>query len=157
MSCDAIALSAMLWLASASPDAAAPPKTAAVAAAPASVAQEPLFADIVGRAGALKAQVEAWKGVSGDLPGFDGFKSKLGELAALDMKANKLLAERGTDGDLKCILRGIAQDLPVRLAEVETAADAKARDNALREMVWLLRDNVEVITTPPVVASGVGT
>ena len=154
MSCDAIALSAMLWLASASPDAVAP-KTPAVAVAPAALAQEPLFADIVGRAGALKAQVEAWKGVSGALPGFDGFKGKLGELAALDMKANRLLAARGTDGDLKCILRGIAQDLPVRLAEVETAADTKARDNALREMGWLLRDNVEVITTPPVVSSGV--
>src|SRR5215217_5540517 len=131
MSCDAIALSAMLWLASASPEAAAAPKTSTLASAPVSVAQEPLFADIVGRAGALKAQVEAWKGVTGDLPGFEGFKSRLGELAALDMKANK------------------------RLAEVGTAADAKARDNALREMGWLLRDNVEVITTPPVVSSGV--
>lgn len=156
MSCDAIAFSAMLWLASASPEA-APAPTPAVAAAPATVAQEPLFADIVARAGALKTQVEAWKGLSGDLPGFDVFKGKLGELAELDMQGHKLLAARGTDGDLKCILRGISQDLPVRLAEVETAVDAKTRDNALREMVWLLRDNVEVITTPPKVNSGVGT
>ena len=56
---------------------------------------------------------------------------------------------RGTDGDLKCILRGIAQDLPVRLKEVETASDQRARDMALKEMFWLLRDNVEVITAPP--------
>jgi len=154
MSCDAIALSAMLWLASASPDVAARPAPA-VAAAPVTVAQEPLFADIVVRAGALKAQAQAWKGVAGALPALDAFKGKLGELAELDMQGHKLLAARGTDGDLKCILRGIAQDLPVRLAEVETAADAKARDNALREMVWLLRDNIEVITAPPVVNSGV--
>lgn len=153
MSCDAIALSAMLWLASASPETATRQPIAAVSA-PTTVAQEPLFADIVGRAGALKAQVEAWKGQAGPLAGFDAFKGKLGELAELDMKGHLLLAERGTDGDLKCILRGIAQDLPVRLKEVETAADAKARDNALREMVWLLRDNVEVITTPPTVTSG---
>ncbi|MES2033162.1 MAG: hypothetical protein V4466_03205 [Pseudomonadota bacterium] len=153
MSCDAIALSAMLWLASASPEA-APPPTPAVASAPTSVAQEPLFADIVVRAGVLKSQVEAWKGVTGDLPGFDAFKGKLGELAELDLQGHKLLAARGTDGDLKCILRGISQDLPVRLKDVETAADAKARDNALREMGWLLRDNVEVITTPPTATSG---
>jgi hypothetical protein len=156
MSCDAIALSALLWLASASPDVAAKP-TPAVAAAPTSVAQEPLFADIVVRAGALKTQVEAWKGVAGPLAGFDAFKGRLTELADLDMQGHKLLAARGTDGDLKCILRGIAQDLPVRLKEVETAADAKARDNALREMGWLLRDNVEVITAPPTGSSGVGT
>ena len=153
MSCDAIAFSAMLWLASTSPQA-APVAAPVVASAPTTVAQEPLFADIVVRAGTLKAEVEAWKGVSGDLPGFDAFKGRLGELAELDMQGHKLLAARGTDGDLKCILRGISQDLPVRLKEVETAADAKARDNALREMVWLLRDNVEVITTPPTATSG---
>ena len=70
------------------------------------------------------------------------------------MQGHKLLAARGTDGDLKCILRGIAQDLPVRLGEVEKARDPKARDRALKEMTWLLRDNVEVITTPPKVTSG---
>ncbi|ATQ41255.1 hypothetical protein [Caulobacter mirabilis] len=154
MSCDAIALSAMLWFAAASPQAAPPVAAPAVATAPTSaLAQEPLFADIVGRAGALKGQVEAWKGKS-VLDGFDGFKVKLGELAELDMKGHRLLAERGTDGDLKCILRGIAEDLPVRLKDVETAGDQAARDNALREMVYLLRDNVEVITTPPSVTSG---
>jgi hypothetical protein len=43
----------------------------------------------------------------------------------------------------------------VRLGQVEAAADPQARDAALREMVWLLRDNVEVITTPASVTSGV--
>jgi len=42
----------------------------------------------------------------------------------------------------------------VRLGQVESAADTKTRDNALREMGWLLRDNVEVITTPPTATSG---
>lgn len=154
MSCGAVAFSAALLFAAASPEAAPPPTAAVVAAAPTStLVQEPLFADIVGRAGALKDQAEAWKG-KGALDGFDAFKGKIGELAALDMKGNKLLAERGTDGDLKCILRGIAEDLPVRLKEIEDATDQAARDNALREMVWLLRDNVEVITTPPKVTSG---
>lgn len=154
MSCDAVAASALIWLASANP-AAPPPRPLLVATAPtAPLAGEPLFADIVGRAGALKLTVEGWRGKTGPLPGFDAFGSQLTALADLDMQGHRLLARRGTDGDLKCILRGIAQDLPVRLKEVETAADDHARDQALKEMIWLLRDNVEVITTPPTVSSG---
>jgi len=154
MSCDAVAFSAILWMASAAPAGTVPTPAVAVAAAPASVADEPLFLDIVRRADALKVQVEAWKGKEGPLAGFDAFRGQVDALAKLDMQAHLLLARRGTDGDLKCILRGISQDLPVRLKEVETAADQRARDMALKEMFWLLRDNVEVIITPPVVTSG---
>lgn len=153
MSCDAVALAATLWMASATPMAASPAPAVAVSA-PSSVASEPLFLDIVKRADALKAQVDGWKGKEGPLPGFDGFAARIGELSGLDMQAHLLLAKRGTDGDLKCILRGISQDLPVRLKEVEMAADQRSRDMALKEMFWLLRDNVEVITTPPSVTSG---
>lgn len=154
MSCDAVALTAFFLLAGSDPAAPAAPTPAVAVQAP-SLAQEPLFADIVKRAGALKVRVEAWKGVEGPLPGFADFKAELDALARLDMDAHRLLAQRGVDGDLKCILRGIAQDLPVRLKEVETAADPRARAAALKEMVWLLRDNVEVIVTPPTVTSGV--
>jgi hypothetical protein len=144
MSCEAIAAAAFLWLAASAP--VAQPAAAGVAA-PASVAQEPLFADIVRRAGALKAEVEAVRaGKALDLAGFSG---RIGELAQLDMQGHRLLAQRGTDGDLKCILRGIAEDLPVKLKDVEAAADARARDLAFREMAYLLNDNVEVITSPP--------
>ena len=154
MSCDAIALVASVWLASSSPMTATMSPAVAVSAPPSSVATEPLFVDIVRRADALKAAVDAWKGKEGPLAGFDNFKVQIDELSKLDMQAHLLLKERGTDGDLKCILRGISQDLPVRLKEVETAADTRARDMALKEMFWLLRDNVEVITTPVTVTSG---
>ena len=154
MSCDAVALVASVWLASSTPMTAAPAPAVSVAAAPASVAGEPLFADIVKRADALKAMVDAWKGKTGPLDGFDAFKVQIKELSGLDMQAHLVLKARGTDGDLKCILRGISQDLPVRLREVETAGDQRARDLALKEMFWLLRDNVEVITTPPTATSG---
>jgi hypothetical protein len=60
-----------------------------------------------------------------------------------------LLAARGTDGDLKCILKGISQDLSVKLKALEAAPDAKARLQAVKELTYLLRDNVEVITSPP--------
>ena len=119
---------------------------AAVAGAPISVASEPLFADIVSRAGALKTVVEGWNGVLTD---FDAFKIQAQELAALDMQAHLILKERGTDGDLKCILRGISEDIPLKVSAVEAAATDEARAAALSELSYLLNDNVEVITSPP--------
>jgi hypothetical protein len=65
------------------------------------------------------------------------------------MQAHLILKERGTDGDLKCILRGISEDIPKKLEAVETAATPAARAVALEELSYLLNDNVEVITTPP--------
>ncbi len=154
MSCDAVALAATLWLTAASPMTATATPAVAVSAPPSSVASEPLFVDIVKRADALKTEVDGWKGKDGPLPGWDAFSTQISELSGLDMQAHLLLKARGTDGDLKCILRGISQDLPVRLKEVQDAADTRSRDMALKEMFWLLRDNVEVITTPPTATSG---
>ncbi len=56
---------------------------------------------------------------------------------------------RGAQDDLKCILHGISQDLSVKLAAVSAAKTGKDEDLALRDMSFLLRDNVEVITAPP--------
>lgn len=146
MSCDAAASLAFFWLAATGP--VHSPSLTLVAAAPASaVAQEPLFADIVKRAGRLKAEVAAFQGNDKPIP--EAFKARIGELSDLDMKGHLTLAQRGTDGDLKCILRGISQDLPLKLAAVTSATDRKARDAALKEMAYLLNDNVEVITAPP--------
>ena len=156
MSCDAIAFSAMLWLASTSPAAAAATAVPALSA-PVSVAGEPLFADIVKRAGGLKAQVAAYrKALAADpaapaapLKGFDGFGTQIGALSALDMKGHVTLKERGAVDDLKCILRGISQDLPDKLTAIGAAKTVKDQDLALRDMDYLLNDNIEVITAPP--------
>jgi hypothetical protein len=155
MSCDApVAAIASLFLASwhgtASLDQA---QMQRVANAPVPVASEPLFVDIVSRAGKLRQEISGFraKGAPADLT---PFKTEIGDLAALDEKGHDLLLARGGDSDLKCILHGISQDLPKRLAEVQVASDAKAKDNALKEMDYLLRDNVEVITTPATVESG---
>lgn len=133
--------------------AAAQPPSATV---PASVASEPLFADIVARSGGLKAMVDGWM-TSGAAdadgfvtsPAFTGFKTEVVELAARDMQGHLILKERGTDGDLKCILRGISEDMPKRIAAVEAAATPAERRVALDELAYLLNDNVEVITAPP--------
>ncbi len=141
MSCDAAALLASLWLA------AAPAGPAPQVQPPTAVAQEPLFAEIVARAGALKAEVDAFRGKPVTVT--PAFRKKIEELAALDMQGHRLLAERGLDSDLKCILRGISEDLPAKLKALEAAASPAEQDTALRDMAYLLNDNVEVITAPP--------
>ena len=141
MSCSAAAMLSALWLA------AAPAGAGAATTPPPVIATEPLFADIVKRAGALKAEVEAFKGT--DAPIDDAFKTKIAELAALDMQAHRSLAERNLDGDLKCILRGISEDLPLKLKALEAAKSGAERDMAIADMGYLLNDNVEVITAPP--------
>lgn len=142
MSCDVIASLAFLWLA-----AAAPVDAASSAQPPASVvAQEPLFAEIVSRAAALRTEVDSFR--SGAALA-DGFRNRVETLAELDMQAHRTLRERGVDGDLTCILRGIAEDLPLKLAALESAQAPQDRDAALRDLHYLLNDNVEVITTPP--------
>lgn len=128
----------------------------AAADAPVSVAGEPLFADIIARSGALRGVVQGWIDAGAidqsDFaagPAFAGFRTRAVELAALDMQGHVILKDRGTDGDLKCILRGIAEDIPVKLAAVAAAATPVDRRLALDELAYLLNDNVEVITAPP--------
>ncbi|CAN5140919.1 hypothetical protein BH09PSE1_BH09PSE1_09920 [soil metagenome] len=128
----------------------------AVAGAPVSVASEPLFIDIVTRSNGLKAIVDGWKSSgSADVSGFfasddyTGFKTRAVALSTTDMQAHLILKERGTDGDLKCILRGISEDIPRKIAAVEAATTPAARAVALDELSYLLNDNVEVITSPP--------
>jgi hypothetical protein len=154
MSCG-IALSLALMMTD--PHVAAAAAVAPVAAdAPVSVASEPLFADIVSRSSSLKAVVDAWKAAAAaDAPGFFtssayvDFHARATALSETDMQAHLVLKERGTDNDLKCILRGISEDIPKRLTALETAANPSARAVALDELAYLLNDNVEVITTPP--------
>lgn len=127
-----------------------------VADAPVSVASEPLFVDIVTRSSGLKAIVDAWKSSgAADAPGFfsgpdyTGFRTRAEALSTTDMQAHLILKERGTDADLKCILRGISEDIPKKIAAIEAAANPAARAIALDELSYLLNDNVEVITSPP--------
>ena len=167
MSCDAVAAAATLWLAAFSPTQQTPAEQALgtqpaavirIAAAPPKISGEPMYRDIVKQAKSLKGQVDGYikaaakadpNAAAAPLAGFDSFKSKIGVLAEADMKGHLDLAARNLDGDLKCILRGIAQDLPKRLDEVVAAKDGRAQTAALKEMAYLLNDNVEVITAPP--------
>jgi hypothetical protein len=153
MSCDAAAIAATLWFASTS--AVAPPPQAPTASpTPPSVASEPLFAGIAQRAAKLKAETAAFEKASLDtdfdhMAGATDFETAISQLSDLDMQGHVQLVQRGYTDDLKCILKGISQDLPVKMKALEAAADPKARHGALEDMFYLLRDNVEVITAPP--------
>ena len=154
MSCDAVAFAATFWLISTSAVAAPAPNAPSLTQAPVSVAGEPLFVGIVQRAGKLRAETKAYESAPLDggvdkLKDFSAFETAIGELSSLDMQGHVELVQRGYTDDLKCILKGISQDLPVKLKALETANDAKSRHDALEDMFYLLRDNVEVITAPP--------
>jgi hypothetical protein len=158
MSCDAAA-AGFIWLASlvSGPAGAHPtlvPVLSIAAPATSSLSKEPLYAEIVDKAKALEGLVGGYRKSGAPVANFDELKSRIDALSALDMQGHIDLAARGTDGDLKCILKGISQDLPRKLAEVSAATTPKARAAALDEMFYLLRDNVEVITTPATVTSG---
>jgi hypothetical protein len=168
MSCDVAASAAILLATLAPPGQGRIPRpptltpaawmqATAVSAAVNPLAQEPLYADIVRRAMRLRGETESYRAGLKRAPALadpDGFAAEIAALSALDLQGHLDLAKRGTDGDLKCILKGISQDLPRKLAEVEGAKDVAAKDTALEEMIYLLRDNIEVITTPPTVQSG---
>jgi len=154
MSCD-VAAAAFLMFAAASGPSGGAVLQPAVAEAPTTVASMPLFVDIVGRAGKLRTEIEAVrKGLAGAsattaLPGGDAFTADVGQLSALDQQGSDWLKANHPGDDLKCILHGISQDLPAKLAAVKAATTAHDEDMALRDMGFLLRDNVEVITAPP--------
>lgn len=144
-SCAAAASAALLWLAAGPQGLPKEPPTP-----PDAVALEPLFADIVARAKALKVEAASLKGAAAVS---DHFRQGVKELSDLDMKGHVVLAERKLDGDLKCILKGISEDLPLKLQALDEAKDPKARKEALEDMTYLLNDNVEVITAPPAPAA----
>ena len=123
---------------------------------PATLAEEPMYADIVSRSRTLKAIVDTWiaDGAAQDQAfaqraDFVDFRTAALELSERDMAGHLDLLARGTDGDLRCILRGLSEDLPRRIDQVAAAETPNARGDALSELAYLLNDNVEVVISPP--------
>ncbi|MBN8551468.1 MAG: hypothetical protein J0L52_01065 [Caulobacterales bacterium] len=130
-------------------------------APPNALAQEPMYADIISRSEALKTVVEAWitSGAAQDAgfaqrPDFVAFRQAATELSERDMAGHLDLRERGTDGDLRCILRGLSEDLPRRVQDVAAATTPNTRSDALAELSYLLNDNIAVIVAPPAPQTG---
>lgn len=128
---------------------------------PNALSQEPMYADIVSRSQALKAIVDQWiaDGAAADehlahRPEFAEFRTAALELSERDLAGHLDLRARGTDGDLRCILRGLSEDLPRRVDDVAAATTANTRGDALAELSYLLNDNVEVVVAPPAPQTG---
>ncbi len=132
--------------------------------APATViAQEPLYAEIVARAQSLERTVAQWLAAGegadaafSESQSFADLRAEAGALAELNMRGHHDLAARSVDGDLKCILRGLAEDIPVRLSDYTAASSAPERQSALGELRHLFEDNAAVVLSPPQPASGAG-
>lgn len=132
------------------------PSVTTVQAPPATLAEEPMYADIVLRSSALRGIVDDWiaEGAAQDQTfaqraDFADFRTEAAALAERDMAGHVDLRERGTDGDLRCILRGLSEDLPRRVDQLASADTPNSRADALAELRYLLNDNVEVVTSPP--------
>lgn len=119
------------------------------------LASEPLFMDIVSWSGRLKGVAEGWAATGAiHAPGFLtgpewlNFRTEASALGDLNLQGHLILKSRESEGDMTCILRGLSEDLPVRLADMEAADTPGARDLALAELVHLFDDNIAVITSP---------
>ena len=95
---------------------------------PTTLAEEPMYADIVSRSRALRDVVDSWiaRGMADDAQfahseEFAGFQIAAAELSERDMAGHLDLRQRGTDGDLRCILRGLSEDLTVRVEALAAA------------------------------------
>ncbi|MDC7676094.1 hypothetical protein [Asticcacaulis machinosus] len=133
----------------------------ACATTPASVnaiAKEQPYAGIVKQSGALKARSDTYnKAPSLTLLNnakFQAFVADVGNLSEQNLKAHFDMKARGTDNDLKCVLKGVSIDLKLKhdaLLAAKTDAELK---HTLTELSALLSDNIDVITTPATVQSG---
>jgi hypothetical protein len=150
MSCD-VAAAAFLMLASTGPSA------GGAAASPEVVLAQPLYRSIVAEAAGLRSDVDAYRKITmgaaapQPLARFDAFSARINQLSTLDEQGHVELmagAYTGDLGDLKCILHGISQDLKVKLTAVAAANTGHDEDLALRDIRYLLNDNVEVIDPP---------
>ena len=122
------------------------------------LSKEPFYAAIVKDAGTLKTRTQRLaKSPSLTLLASSGFKSyarDIRELSDRNLKGHLDLKARGTDNDLKCVLKGVSVDLPLKLRAIEASKTPEALKGALDDMAYLLEDNIEVIVTPATADSG---
>jgi hypothetical protein len=130
---------------------------AASSAAPVSkIAREPFFADMVTRARHLEAETKAFTPALGLLqqPKFQTYTQAIRKLSADDQQGHMTLKARGTDNDLKCIMKGLSLDLNIKMDAILTAKSDAEVGTALDNMASLLSDNIDVIVTPATADSG---
>jgi hypothetical protein len=123
-----------------------------------SLAQEPFYSGIVADATRLRAETKNFAARPSlewlKSPHFSIYAEAITELAARDMKGHDDLKARGTDNDLKCILKGVSIDLRLKLEDLRSARTDHDLGRVLEDMTLLLDDNIDVVTTPATAVSG---
>jgi hypothetical protein len=122
------------------------------------ISREPFYAGIVGTAGRLETETNAFAArpklsLLGEAR-FAAYARDVQALSDADMKGHLDLKARGTDNDLKCIMMGVSLDLPKKLAAIRAAKSDAELGTALGNMSALLSDNIDVIVTPASANSG---
>jgi len=120
------------------------------------ISKEPFYAALVLRAGRLKRETEAFKPSVTLLSQrrFQAYADNIRQLTDDDLTGHLDLKKRGTDNDLKCIMKGLSLDLPIKLKAIESAKTDAEMAVALNQMTALLSDNIDVIVTPETADSG---
>lgn len=120
--------------------------------------QEPFYSSIVADATRLRAETESFAARPSlqwlKSPHFRNYAEAITELAARDMKGHDDLKARGTDSDLKCILKGVSIDLRLKLDAMRSARTDRDLGVVLQDMTLLLDDNIDVVSTPATAVSG---
>ena len=120
--------------------------------------QEPFYSGIVADATRLRALTEDYAARPSlqwlKSPHFGAYAEAVTELAMLDMKGHDDLKARGTDNDLKCILKGVSIDLRLKLDAMRSARSDSDLGRVLEDMTLLLDDNIDVVSTPATAVSG---
>ena len=122
------------------------------------ISHEPFYAGLVADARRLRQETGTFATKpSVALLRKGAFKAYARDIRALsegDLKGHLDLRARGTDNDLKCILKGVSLDLPNKLNDIEAAKSDADLATALSNMSALLSDNIDVIVTPETADSG---
>ncbi|ESQ85974.1 hypothetical protein AEAC466_01970 [Asticcacaulis sp. AC466] len=122
------------------------------------ISHEPYFADLVDRAGKLKAQTERLSASPAlsllERPDFKTYTQQIRALSDGDLQGHLALKKRGTDNDLKCIMKGLSLDLNIKMDAILASKSDADLGRALGNMAALLRDNIDVIVTPATADSG---
>jgi hypothetical protein len=131
----------------------------ATAMSPAVSVQAPApYAELVGNARKARAKTQALAKAAEPSfvtrPQFFAYAASIEQIGAENLSLHAALKLSGADNDLKCILKGVAIDLRVKLDAIKVAPTQAALKTAFADMSDLLRDNIEVLTTPATTQSG---
>jgi hypothetical protein len=120
------------------------------------ISHDPFFAGLVSRARHLESETKAFTPTLELLqePKFKTYTQAIRNLSADDQKGHMTLKARGTDNDLKCIMKGLSLDLNIKMDAVLTAKSNAEVGIALDNMAALLSDHIDVIVTPATADSG---